>query len=190
MVVKYGNRSPDISMSEPVVDESDSVLQSTPAPTSTKDAGSRDTKATGWKLISAEKLLRKSAVVVEALGTPAQNPREGEVEAAIRQLVGRGGGRRLRSARLCSPAVRTVGGKKGELQLVEMRRVEKSYIIGGRRLWSAGPCSPATSRPGGDRKNQSADLFGPNIRMTGGDRRLQLLELCSPVTDKILQMNT
>ena len=150
----------------------------------------RDGNLSPQKSNCLESLLRKSAVVVEALGTPAQNPRGGEVEAAIRQLVGRGGGRRLRSARLCSPAARTVGGKKGELQLVEMRLVEKSYIIGGRRLWSAGPCSPATRRPGGDRKNQSADLFGPNIRMTGGDRRLQLLELCSPVTDKILQMNT
>ena len=49
--------SPDISISEPVVDESDSVLQSTPAPSSTEDAGSRDEKATGWRLISAEKQL-------------------------------------------------------------------------------------------------------------------------------------
>ena len=49
--------SPDVSISEPVVDESDSVLQSTPAPSSTEDAGSRDEKATGWRLISAEKQL-------------------------------------------------------------------------------------------------------------------------------------
>ena len=187
MVVKYGNRSPDISISEPVVDESDSVLQSTPAPSSTEDAGSRDKKAIGWKLISAEKLLRKSAVVVEALGTPAQNPREGEVEAAIRQLVGRGGGRRLGSARLCSPAARTVGGKKGELQLVEMRRVEKSYIIGGRRLWSAGPCSTPHEQA---RRRQEEPVCRPVRPQYKDDRRLQLLELCSPVTDKILQMNT
>ena len=135
-------------------------------------------------------LLRKSAVVVEALGSQAQNPKRGEVEVAIRQLVCRGGGRRLRSTRLCSPAARTVGRKKGELRLVEQRRVKKSYIIGGRRLWSARPCSPATRRPGGDRKNQSADLFGLNKRMTGGGRRLQLLGLCSPVIDKTLPMST
>ena len=46
---------PDVSISERIVDESHSVLQSTPAPSSTDDAGSRDEKATGWKLISAEK---------------------------------------------------------------------------------------------------------------------------------------
>ena len=171
MVVKYGNRSPDISISEPVVDESDSVLQSTPAPSSTEDAGSRDEKATGWKLISAEKQLfrvpaeevsRSCGGIRDSSSEPQGRRSRGRHQTAGRQR------RRLRSARLCSPAARTVGGKKGELQLAEMRRVEKSYIIGGRRLWSAGPCSPATSRPGGDRKNQSADLFGPNIRMTGG----------------------
>ena len=109
---------PDISISEPVVDESDLVLQSTPAPSSTEDAGSRDEKATGWKLISAEKqLFRVPAEEVSrscgGIRDSSSEPRGGEVEAAIRQLIGRGGGRRLRSARVCSPAARTVGGKKG-----------------------------------------------------------------------------
>ena len=133
-----------------------------------------------------ESLLRKSAVVVEALGSQAQNPKGGEVEVAIRQLVGRGGGRRLRSARLCSPAARTVERKKATTS----RTAPCQEVLYNRRLWSAGPCSPATRRPGGDRKNQSAELFGPNIRMTAGGRRLQLLGLCSPVTDKKLPMST
>ena len=49
--------SPDISISEPIVDGSDSILQSTPAPSSTDDARSRDDKTTGWQLISGAQLL-------------------------------------------------------------------------------------------------------------------------------------
>ena len=98
--------------------------------------------------VPAEEVSRSCGGIRDSSSEPQGRRSRGRHQTAGRQR------RRLRSARLCSPIGRTVGGKKGELRLIEQRRVKKSYIIGGRRLWSAGPCSPATRRPGGDRKNQ------------------------------------